>query len=303
MIRNNQKRTVNGFLILDKPQGISSNRALQQIKHLFNAKKAGHTGSLDPLATGVLPLCFGKATKFSQYLLNGDKAYLATATLGIKTITGDAEGEVISEKPVRVKNDDIINLLPEFTGNISQIPPMYSALKHQGQPLYKLAREGKQVERKARETTINKLILESYVSPHASFYIHCSKGTYVRTLIEDIGEALGCGAHVSALRRIQAGPYKETQSYAPEFLKQVYEEKGMEALDKLILPLESAVIHFPKVNLKKAALFYMQQGQSALLSGAPASGLVNLYVDDEFVGIGSMTDNGKVAPKCLVNAL
>ncbi|MCY4329086.1 MAG: tRNA pseudouridine(55) synthase TruB [Endozoicomonadaceae bacterium] len=295
MTRHNSKRAVNGFLIVDKPAGVSSNGVLQQVKRLFNAKKAGHTGSLDPLATGVLPVCFGEATKLSQYLLDADKAYLATATLGIKTTTGDSEGSVISEKPVTATTDAIENMLPQFTGCIQQIPPMYSALKHKGQPLYKLAREGKQIERKPREITIHEFKLLSYTKPYAQFYIKCTKGTYVRTLIEDLGEALGCEAHISALRRTQAGSCQETQSYTPEQLQQIHAEKGTEALDKLILPPENGILHLPKLLAGKTAVVHIRQGNPVALPQTPLSGFVRLYSDNRFIGIGSVTDDGKVA--------
>lgn len=300
MARKPKGRAVNGLLILDKPLGLSSNAALQRVKRLFNAAKAGHTGSLDPLATGVLPLCLGEATKFSQYLLDADKAYSTVATLGIKTTTGDAEGEAISEQPVHVTQSDITQLLPDFTGEIQQVPPMYSALKHKGQPLYKLAREGKEVERPARTVTIKQLSLESYAQPDCTLNVECTKGTYIRTLVEDIGDALNCGAHVSVLRRTKAGPYTEAQSYTLEALEKLHEEKGPEALDALLLPLDSAAQHWPAVRPGKTACFYLQQGQPIQVSGAPPTGLVRLYTDEQFIGIGEIMDDGKVAPKRLI---
>ena len=297
--RKPKGRAVNGFLILDKPLGLSSNAALQRVKRLFNASKAGHTGSLDPLATGVLPLCLGEATKFSQYLLDSDKAYSTIATLGVKTTTGDSEGQAVSERPVHVNESDIIQVLPNFTGDIQQIPPMYSALKHQGQPLYKLAREGKDVERKARTVTIKQLSLEAWSSPSLTLNVECTKGTYIRTLVEDIGETLHCGAHVSMLRRTKAGPYNLTQSHTLDTLEQLLEEKGQEALDTLLLPLDSATLHWPAVYLGKASCFYLQQGQPVQTTDTPESGLVRLYADEQFIGIGEIMDDGRVAPKRL----
>lgn len=190
--------------MLDKPRGMSSNQALQKVRWLLNAEKAGHTGSLDPLATGVLPLCFGEATKFSQYLLDADKGYETVMRMGITTTTGDAEGELLAERDVTVGRDDLEQALPRFRGDIEQVPPMYSALKKDGQPLYKLARAGEVVEREARSVTITRLDLLSFEPPCATLAVSCSKGTYVRTLVEDLGQVLGCGAHVAALRRTQS---------------------------------------------------------------------------------------------------
>lgn len=202
-----KRRDVDGILIFDKPLGMSSNAALQKVRWLFNASKGGHTGSLDPLASGVLPLCLGEATKFSQYLLDADKTYITEARLGMTTSTGDAEGEVLEIKPCQVTLAEVQALLPRFTGEIEQIPPMYSALKHDGQPLYKLARAGETVERKPRSVTIRQLTLLGLEGDRLRLQVHCSKGTYIRTLVEDIGAALGCGAHVAELRRVQAGPF------------------------------------------------------------------------------------------------
>ena len=202
------KRAVNGILLLDKPPTMSSNRALQTVKHLFAARKAGHTGSLDPLASGLLPVCFGEATKFCQYLLSADKTYLVTMRLGIRTDTGDTEGEVISERPVPEVTSAILEkIFDQFRGEIEQVPSMYSALKHQGQPLYKLARQGITVARESRRLTIFRLTVLNFTADSVQFELHCSKGTYVRTLVDDFGEVLGCGAHVTQLRRIGVGAF------------------------------------------------------------------------------------------------
>ncbi len=200
------RRQVHGVLVLDKPRGFSSNAALQKVRWLLNAEKAGHTGSLDPLATGVLPLCFGEATKFSQYLLDADKGYSTVAQLGVTTTTGDAEGEVLERRAVAVDEAALQAALPAFRGQIEQIPPMYSALKRDGQPLYKLARAGEVVEREPRSVTIARLELLALQEDRATLEVACSKGTYVRTLVEDLGALLGCGAHVAELRRTQAAP-------------------------------------------------------------------------------------------------
>ena len=233
------RRNVSGVLILDKPRGMSSNAALQKVRWLLNAEKAGHTGSLDPLATGVLPLCFGEATKFSQYLLDADKGYETLARLGVTTTTGDAEGEVLEERQVTVGREALEAVLPRFRGEIEQVPPMYSALKKDGQPLYKLARAGEVVEREARSVTIARLELLAFEAPCATLAVSCSKGTYIRTLVEDIGRELGCGAHVAALRRTQAGPFGLAQAVTLEELVQVHAEGGNEALDRFLLPVDA----------------------------------------------------------------
>jgi len=300
MPRSRKGRNVNGFLILDKPKGLSSNAALQRVKALFNATKAGHTGSLDPLATGVLPICFGEATKLSQYLLNADKTYLTVARLGTKTSTGDAEGEPIQNHCVKVTSSDIKQVLPEFIGSIQQIPPMYSALKHKGQPLYKLAREGKSVERTPRNVTIKNLSLVDCSLPNITLHIACTKGTYIRALIDDIGDKLGCGAHVVVLNRTDAGVFKQEQSHTLEALEEVYNEGGHNALDTLLMALDSPITYLPSVKLGKASCFYLQQGQPVLASGSPASGLVRLYNENVFFGIGKTLEDGRIAPKRLI---
>ena len=224
------RRNVSGIILLDKPLGFTSNAALQKVRWLLNAEKAGHTGSLDPLATGVLPLCFGEATKFSQYLLDSDKGYETLAQLGKTTTTADAEGEVLQERPVTVGQADIEAVLPKFRGQISQIPPMYSALKRDGQPLYKLARAGEVVEREPRSVTIARLELLAFEGDTARLAVDCSKGTYIRTLVEDIGEQLGCGAYVAELRRTQAGPFTLAQTVTLEELEAVHAEGATKRL-------------------------------------------------------------------------
>ncbi|MGB5440817.1 MAG: tRNA pseudouridine(55) synthase TruB, partial [Gammaproteobacteria bacterium] len=214
--RNSHLRPVNGILLLDKPAGVTSNAALQIVKKLYRARKAGHTGSLDPLATGLLPICFGEATKISGFLLDADKDYLVTCKLGERTTTGDAEGEVEQRRPVeRVTEKLVRKAMQGFIGDIEQIPPMYSALKHKGERLYKLARQGIEVERAPRQVTIFEMELTDFSLPEATFRVHCSKGTYVRTLIEDIGEVLGCGAHVIRLRRLGVGPFDSSGMIQP----------------------------------------------------------------------------------------
>jgi len=225
---------VHGVLLLDKPIGFSSNQALQKVKWLFRAEKAGHTGTLDPLATGVLPLCFGAATKFSQMHLDADKSYEAQAILGVKTRTGDAEGEVIETRPVSVTAEQLAHAVAGLTGSIRQVPPMYSALKKDGKALYEYARAGIEVERPARDVTIYELkVLESRMDgaqPAIKFIATCSKGTYIRTLGEDLGEALGCGAHLSALRRVRTGDFVQAQCVSLESLEAMTEEQRMDCL-------------------------------------------------------------------------
>ena len=239
------RRKVDGIILLDKPHGFTSNAALQKVRWLLNAEKAGHTGSLDPLATGVLPLCFGEATKFSQYLLDADKGYETVAQLGVTTTTGDAEGDVIERRPVTVGRAEIEALLPRFRGEIKQIPPMYSALKKDGQPLYKLARAGEVVEREARSVTIARLELLGLEGEQARLSVDCSKGTYIRTLGEDIGQALGCGAHLSALRRVRTGDFDVAQCTTLEALEALPEAQRVQALQ----PVEVLLGQSPHITL------------------------------------------------------
>ena len=296
-----KRRDIDGVLIFDKPLGMTSNAALQKVRWLFNASKGGHTGSLDPLASGVLPLCLGEATKFSQYLLDADKAYVTEARLGMTTTTGDAEGDVLEMKPCRVTVAEVEALLPRFRGDIQQIPPMYSALKHEGQPLYKLARAGETVERKPRSVTINRLELLALEGDRLRLEVHCTKGTYIRTLVEDLGAALGCGAHVSELRRIQAGPFDLTQAVTLETLEALHAEGGATALDHLLLPNDSGLEDWPVVELTEQTAFYLNHGQAVRVPGSPAFGMVRLRDHEgRFIGIGEMTDDARVAPKRLM---
>ena len=301
--RHSNQRRVNGILLLDKPSGLTSNAALQAVKKLYRARKAGHTGSLDPLATGLLPICFGEATKVSGFLLDADKDYRVTCKFGERTVTGDAEGEVVEQRPVEgLTEDRLLDVLQGFLGVIEQIPPMYSALKHKGERLYKLAREGVEVEREPRQVTIHALELLMLNPPLAEIRVHCSKGTYVRTLVEDVGELLGCGAHVAGLRRLGVGPFDDTQMIDMEALRAVAGE-GEQALDKLLLPLESGLAQWPDVRLSVDAAFYLRQGQPVLVPKAPTAGLVRLYEGESlFLGVGEILDDGRVAPRRLMIA-
>ena len=297
------RRDVSGILILDKPRGMSSNQALQKVRWLLNAEKAGHTGSLDPLATGVLPLCFGEATKFSQYLLDADKGYETVAQLGVTTTTGDAEGEVLEQREVTIGRDVIEAMLPRFRGDIEQVPPMYSALKKDGQPLYKLARAGEVVEREARSVTIARLELLAFDSTKATLSVSCSKGTYIRTLVEDLGQVLGCGGHVAELRRTQAGPFSLSQAISLEELEKAHAEGGNEALDRFLLPSDSGLEHWPLVQLSEHSAYYWLHGQPVRAPEAPKFGM--LRVQDHtgrFIGIGEVSDDGRIAPRRLIRS-
>ncbi len=299
--RRPRGRAVNGILLLDKPVGISSNDALQRVKHLFHAQKAGHTGSLDPLASGLLPLCFGIATRLSAFLLDADKHYEVRVRLGETTTTGDAEGEVLERRPVEgIGREQIEAVLPRFTGVIAQVPPMYSAVKHKGERLYKLAREGIEVEREPREITIHAMRLGELEGEEFDLYVHCSKGTYVRTLAEDIGEALGCGAHVVALRRSGVGPYAGHPMVSMAQVEQAAAE-GNAALDALLLPVDTALSDWPAVHLNADASYYLKMGQPVVVPRAPTEGWVRLYEEpDRFIGVGLVLDDGRIAPKRLL---
>ena len=296
------RRAVDGIILLDKPRGFSSNAALQKVRWLLNAEKAGHTGSLDPLATGVLPLCFGEATKFSQYLLDADKGYETLMQLGVTTTTADAEGEVLERRPVTVGRAEIEALLPRFRGEISQIPPMYSALKRDGQPLYKLARAGEVVEREPRSVTIARLELLSCEAEQARLAVDCSKGTYIRTLVEDIGQLLGCGAHVAELRRTKAGPFDLSRTVTLEELERVHAEGGNEAVDQFLLPVDSGLQHWPLLQFSEHSSFYWLQGQPVRAPEAPKFGMVRVQDHNgRFIGIGEVSEDGRIAPRRLIS--
>ena len=300
--RRRRGRDVNGILLLDKSGGVSSNGALQMAKKMFAAAKAGHTGSLDPLATGMLPICFGEATKFSQFLLESDKSYRVTARLGVTTETGDADGEVVETREVSATPAEIEAALMSFVGDIEQVPSMYSAIKHEGVPLYKLAREGKTVERKPRAVTIYDLRVLRIDGDEVDFEVDCSKGTYVRSLVEDTGARLGCGGHVTALRRLSAGPYPAERMLTLEQLGEIKAGGGFEAIDELLLPLSTSVADWPRVELGDNAAYYLQQGQAVMTSDRPVDGWVSVYQasSGEFLGVGEVLEDGRIAPRRLV---
>ena len=300
--RRPRGRDLNGILLLDKSSGVSSNGALQMAKKMFAAAKAGHTGSLDPLATGMLPICFGEATKFSQFLLESDKSYRVTARLGVTTETGDADGDVVETTDVTASPDQIEAALLSFKGDIEQIPSMYSAIKHEGVPLYKLAREGKTVERKPRPVTIYDLRILRIDGDEVEFEVDCSKGTYVRSLVEDTGAILGCGGHVTALHRLSAGPYPSERMLTLEQLGKIKETGGFKAIDELLLPLSTSVADWPRVELGDNAAYYLQQGQPVMASDRPLDGWVSVYQasSGEFLGVGEVLEDGRIAPRRLI---
>ena len=294
-------RDVDGILLLNKPLGISSNKALQTARHLFQANKGGHTGSLDPLASGMLPICFGEAAKFSSYLLDASKSYRAICHLGRTTSTGDAEGEITSESPVNVSEGDIAIVLQSLTGPIQQIPPMYSALKHQGQPLYRLARKGQAVERAARSIQIHKLNQISFDGVQLEIDVYCSKGTYIRTLAEDIGSALGCGAFVSLLERKAVHPYWQQPSYTLDHLTELAEQ-GFDVLDQCLLPVNSALSDLQELTISSAAVDLLKNGVAVEVNNVEHSSILSLVSENgEFIGIGKTLPNGLIAPKRLMN--
>lgn len=291
------KKNISGVLLLDKPLGYSSNQALQKIKLLYQAAKAGHTGTLDPLATGLLPLCFGEATKFAHFLTDADKVYIATVKFGITTNTGDAEGQVLSVKDVHIGKMQLEQVCSQFLGVISQVPPMYSALKHEGKAMYEYARAGVEIERAARTVTIHHIEINAFDRDVATITVKCSKGTYIRTLAEDIGAQLGCGAHLIGLRRTSTANYHINQAIT------IAQFEAMSEAQRFLLlrPVDSAVAHLPEIQLDGDSAFYLQQGQAIWQSGNIPEGLIRLYSEQgEFLGLGEQQSDGKIAPKRLI---
>ena len=285
------------MLLLDKPLGFSSNQALQKVKWLFQAAKAGHTGTLDPLATGLLPLCFGEATKFAHYLTDADKTYIATIKLGVTTNTGDAEGEVLATQRVNVSPAEFSQACAQFVGEIAQIPPMYSALKHEGKALYEYARAGVEIERASRLINIHSIQVNTFEYDVANVSVSCSKGTYIRTLAEDIGAVLGCGAHLIGLRRTKTANYNIEQAVTLE----QFEAMNLEQRQAALMPMDSAVLHLPAIILDADSTYYLRQGQAVWQSGINAKGLLRLYNEQqEFLGLGEQDTDGKIAPKRLI---
>lgn len=293
------KRDISGVILLDKPLGFSSNQALQKIKYLLQAEKAGHTGSLDPLASGLLPLCFGEATKFSHYLLDADKSYRALVQLGATTTTGDAEGEVLVSRPVDVTEAQVKKVLNDFIGDIKQTPPMYSALKHQGKALYEYARDGVDIERAARDVTIYQIDFHGFQNHQLDITVACSKGTYIRTLAEDIGAALGCGAHLAGLRRLTAGHFKLEDAITVE----AFEAMTLEQRDACLLPPDATIATLPMVTIDADSEFYLLRGQSVWKAYLNIQGSFRVYNEQGvFLGLGEQAPDGKIAPKRLLKS-
>jgi len=299
--RNKKGRDITGIVIVDKPTGHSSNHVLQQVKRLFDAKKAGHTGSLDPLASGVLPICLGDATKLSGYLLDSDKQYQVTCKLGITTDSGDADGEVINELPIpKFSIEQLTDIVVTFVGEQDQVPPMFSALKHQGQPLYKLARQGIEIERKARRITIYAIDIISIDAESFTLDVRCSKGTYIRTLVEDISHKLGCGGHVVMLRRTAVAGYQQAQALTLEQLHSLMEQGGQTELDAQLQPAHEALPDWPVVSLDEAMTKQLGFGQAVQTELDLECANVRLFdQDQQFLGLGEIVEKGVVVPKRL----
>ena len=288
-------KQVDGVLLLDKPIGLTSNDALQKARRLFSAAKGGHTGTLDPLATGLLPLCFGEATKFSADLLDADKTYEAELKLGVTTDSGDAEGEIIATAAVDVAESDISRVLPQFTGDIEQIPPMHSALKRNGRPLYELARKGIEVEREPRAVNIHAIDLLSFAGARLTLRVACSKGTYIRVLAADIGKALGCGAHLAGLRRTVVGDLDLARSVTLAELESLDEAGRAEYLQ----PVDALLHSLPVVTLEGEDAERFRHGNPVDLA-AGLAGKIRVYADDRLIGVGEPGADGRLWPKRLV---
>ena len=301
-------RIVDGIILLDKPKGISSNSALQRVKRAYSAEKAGHTGTLDPLATGMLPICLGKATKFSQYLLDSEKCYTVTAKLGERTNTSDSEGEIIQTCPVKVSRDTLVTHIKPFLGEINQVPSMFSALKYQGRPLYEYARKGISVPRKRRKVTVFSINLLRFDNNKFEIGVRCSKGTYIRTIIDDIGQSLGCGAHVISLRRTAVAGYPQDKMITLGQIEAHVEharETGSPArklLDTLLLPIDTALVGLREVNITSDLGKILRNGQFIQTPKASFSGQVRITEGERrlFLGVGEINSDGRVSPKRLV---
>jgi len=295
-------RDIHGVFLLDKPQGMSSNDIMQKVKRIFQANKAGHTGALDPLATGMLPICLGEATKFSQFLLDADKRYLVTAKLGERTDTSDAEGQIVETRDVNVKTPEILTALEQFRGNILQVPTMFSALKHNGKPLYEYARQGITVEREARPITIFELNFIEYNAPYLTLEVHCSKGTYIRTLVDDLGEVLGCGGHVTMLRRTAVADYPTEKMLDWHALQSLAEQQDLSLLDALLLPMDTAVAKLPALTLDENQTQGIGFGQRIKFNNPNRlQGQVRLFShENRFLGVAVIDENNVIRPQRLV---
>ncbi|MCL7766150.1 tRNA pseudouridine(55) synthase TruB [Pasteurella multocida] len=295
-------RDIDGVFLLDKPQGMSSNDIMQKVKRVFQANKAGHTGALDPLATGMLPICLGEATKFSQFLLDADKRYQVTSKLGERTDTSDAEGQVVETRDVQVDVQDILAALPHFRGDLMQVPTMFSALKHQGKPLYEYARAGITVEREARPITIFDLQFIAYDAPYLTLEVHCSKGTYIRTLVDDLGEYLGCGAHVTVLRRTAVANYPVEAMMDWDTLQVLAAQQDLALLDQHLLPTDSAVSALPALHLNQEQSKAISFGQRVKFDNpTQLTGQVRLFSDtQQFLGVALVDEHNVIRPQRLM---
>ena len=298
--KRSRGREVHGILLLDKPKGLTSNAALQEAKRAYKAVKAGHTGSLDPIATGLLPLCFGEATKVSSFFLNADKCYTSIFALGVTTDTGDAEGvEIQRTEEFNVSDLQIARALDRFRGELEQVPPMYSAVKFHGQPLYKLARQGIEVQRQPRRVTIYDVSYQRIDDRSIEIELRCSSGFYVRSLAHELGEWLGCGAHVSSLCRTGVGQFSLSEAVS---LERVQQEQNLNVLDDMLISADDGLTHLPSVNLSDDAAYYLCRGQPVKAANVPPDGWVRLYASEAgFLGVGKVLDDGRVAPKRLFN--
>ena len=299
ILKMTTKRDIDGILLVNKPQGLTSNAVLQQVKRLYKAKKAGHTGSLDPLATGMLPICFGEATKFCQYILDADKCYEAVGLLGIKTNTGDSMGEVIATtESFSISLTELNSVLSQFKGQLKQIPSMFSALKHEGRPLYKYARAGIEIERNARDINIYNLILNQFNDKELALTITCSKGTYIRNLIEDIGEALKVGAHVTKLHRLYTAGFESETMFSLDELQAMSEDIRITSL----MPIDRAVNYLPRLAVSSFEANELYMGK---IINRPFEnniiGLIRLYEnDDKFIGLGELEESNLLKVKRLL---
>lgn len=325
MARKRKGRLINGILLVDKPQEVSSNHVVQRVKRIYKAAKAGHTGALDPLATGLLPVCLGEATKFSQFLLDADKSYFVTAKLGQRTDTSDADGEVVETRPVNVTEAQIRTAITHFVGHIKQVPSMFSALKHEGKPLYFYARQGIAIDRPARDITIYSIEWLGLKGDELSLNVSCSKGTYIRSLIDDLGQMLECGAHVRVLRRTEVAHYKASQMISFDELDKVFAEsnpqtatsenettnntleQNFDAIDKLLLPMDTPIQSLPRMALSEQDTLYFQQGRAIdaatnLDQQWPSEQICRVYQksNNRFLGVATVDEAKMLQPKRVV---
>ncbi len=302
MSQRQPKRDVDGILLVHKPKNLTSNATLQQLKRLFQANKAGHSGTLDPLATGMLPICFGEATKFSRFLLDADKTYEVTAQLGVVTDSGDADGNITASKQVgELSNQQLQQTLDKFVGQIAQIPPMHSAIKYRGTPLYKLARQGIDIKREPRQVQIYALTLLHYANAELRLRVRCSKGTYIRSLVVDIGDALGCGAHVKNLHREAVAGFSQSAMVAFDILQTTQLTQGVTALDQYLLPITNSLRHLPIMHCDNPTVTRLYHGQAIEIKEVLPEGWVQLLtLDERFFGVGRLLPNNKLLPQRLL---